>query len=257
VANVSDESAEVSGGDCVYDGFVKSRVTGYMSCTTKVPPMTKPAKYSELPGLKVKPKPFESSGSFSNCDNLGNFVQEWGARCYDDIALSKGDPSLCRSVHCFAYLTKNSSVCSDDQACMALAANDYRVCDDIYKSQWCKTDYALLVNDLALCRRSFGSQTLITSDICYSMFVAARGNTSVCKGFQKQLDRKTCEGTYWSTIALDKLDGSYCDNLKDTPLERNECIAAVATTLKNKTNTHPLQTLDGQFKRDDVSSIIG
>ncbi len=192
--------------------------------------------------------------SISACDGNWSLVRDWGVFCYDDHALSAGDASLCKSDYCVAYLTRNDTVCEeDDQICVALAAGDHLVCNEIYQRQECKIWYSYVTDNIVLCEDAYGYRD---RKMCWSDWAYFRGDISYCSRHQKASDREQCEGSYWTRIGEEKRDRSYCDNIK-SPYARSLCISTVDINIKLDETTNVLRLLDQRYKPEGASNMPG
>ena len=237
VRNISSTLAQVNEGDCEYEGSVKTRYTGYMSCNTPIDRLKIKPRIETMQDKKGEPEK-KNIYALPECNDKAALVDEWGIYCADNYAITQDDPNLCASNYCIAYITGDKNVCKDkDQLCAALSERDYGKCKDIYQREDCMIEYSYFTNDIELCKRTYGK---LSETVCYGIWAFQRGDTTYCKNFRKSQDIKECEARYFSSIAYEKSDEEICNNI-ELPGNRNGCITSVRAGYTHETN--PLKIL--------------
>ena len=134
-------------GELVFGVMLAMRLRGYTSVRgeitniecTRNPPMTiEKCELERFPSHCLSSLAVDTKNS-SICDRITDRVSR--SRCYKDVAIAKGDQTLCDSSNSFKLECYNA---------VARVKKDVDVCDE-YPNAICYRDMAILLNDTRIC----------------------------------------------------------------------------------------------------------
>jgi len=194
--------------------------------------------------------------------------------CYKDVATALNDSRICDRLedryYCYdkiALTLKNDSLCLTT-ACLndvAIALNDPHICDRMYEfvkydydnisarisKDWCKTDIADNTGQYALCGQV---EDLEDKENCLSHNSGPTANITICEGMQVEQYKVDCmiafakatqnvsicdkiefKATCLMNVAVGKNDTAICDRIpeQDRHYLYQECYMLIGLALKN------------------------